>query len=106
MKESWPYLHPEIHLFQYTRTTFRRLVEQGNFQIIRISRVGGRGLFNEPYVTATRTTKTEPRKSWRTRLFESRKLVYWIPGARSFARYVLWHILGFGEAVRILARQK
>jgi len=105
MKESWPSLYPEIHLFQYTRTIFRRLVEEGNFQIIRVSRVGGRGPFDEPFDTATHATKAEPRKSWRTRLYESRKLVYWIPGARSLARYVLWHILGFGEAVRILARR-
>jgi SAM-dependent methyltransferase len=105
MKESWPYLYPEIHLFQYTRTTFRRLVEQGNFHIVRMSRVGGRGPFDEPCNTATRATKAEPRKSWRTRLFEFRKFVYWIPGARPFVRYVLWQILGFGEAVRILARR-
>jgi SAM-dependent methyltransferase len=105
MRDSWPYLNPEMHLYQFTRLTLERFLIQANFQIIGVSRIGGRRFF-DPRDNMADSIKEASHPSWRNRFLELGRLIHWIPGARSAARYVLWHLLGFGESIRIFASRR
>jgi 2-polyprenyl-3-methyl-5-hydroxy-6-metoxy-1,4-benzoquinol methylase len=101
MRDSWPYLNPEIHLYQFTRSTLERMLIQANFQIIRASRIGGRRFFEEHNKTA-QSAKPSSHRGWRSRFGKLGERIQCIPGVRSAARYGLWHLLGLGESIRIL----
>lgn len=104
MKESWPFLYPDTHFYQFTASTLRRLLAESGFRIDRIAHTGGRGPL-ETSATTAEARKPYAGADWRTRIFELRQLIYWIPGIRSAIRYSIWQLLGYGEYLRILARR-
>jgi SAM-dependent methyltransferase len=104
MGQSWPYLYPDGHLYQFAVDTIMKYLNQAGFEGTEIRRVQGRGPL-EDYSTCP-TYRTKQTSEMRRFLFSMRHLVYWSPFCRRLIRYVLWNTLGYGEFVRILARKR
>lgn len=104
---NWKHLHAEEHLHQFTRRTLSAMVERSGFRILRTRRVGGRGFLNPQTqmkrAPIAKTDTTKRTDDVRSRLFDLRKAAYWIPGVQDIARWAMWELLGYGEAIRIIA---
>ncbi len=103
MRQNWPYLYPDIHLYQFTDQSIGRYLDQANFRVIQSTKVHGRG-FLEDYRFLSE--EGSPRgKNLKNALFKLRHLVYWLPRSRQILRHFVWHNLGYGEFIRVLAHR-
>lgn len=101
MGKDWPYLYPDGHLYQFGIHTLKRYFDEAKFVIIRVRRVHGKGPLEESEPGRT----NEPRYPSRIKdfFFALRHVFYWSPTCRRIIRHVLWHSLGYGEFIRVLA---
>lgn len=117
MGPRWANLYPGLHLYQFTRATLRPLLNQSGFTILRSERRGGRGFFRERgdgrherraghEVSAGAGAANTPglRDRLVRRAFDARRHAYRVTGVRAAVRYLLWTVLGQGEALRVYAR--
>jgi len=104
MAQNWPYLFPDLHLYQFTVDSLTRYLAEFNFELCNIRKIGGRGPLEDYSIGAD--NKSAMRRSVKNALFKIRYLTYWFPGVREFVRYFLWEMLGYGEFIRVLAQKK
>jgi 2-polyprenyl-3-methyl-5-hydroxy-6-metoxy-1,4-benzoquinol methylase len=100
LREQWPYLYADLHLYQFTMKTLRRYLESSGFRVVSVRRLGGYGPVEDYGSVPGRETAWSVKKS----LQEFRHAIALIPGAKSFLRWLIWHALGYGEFIRIVAR--
>ena len=100
LRDRWPYLYADLHLYQFTIETLRRYLESSGFQVVSVRRLGGYGPVEDYGSVPGRKTAWSVKKS----LQECRHAIALIPGAKSFLRWLIWHALGYGEFIRIVAR--
>ena len=103
MRQNWPYLYPDKHLYQFTNGTLGRYLAQANFDLIKIEKVHGRGLV-QGYGSSS-IGKVKNRNSFKNVLLRLRGLFYWSPKGRRGLRHLFCHTLGYGEFIRVLARK-
>jgi 2-polyprenyl-3-methyl-5-hydroxy-6-metoxy-1,4-benzoquinol methylase len=101
MREKWPYLYPNLHFYQFTESTLKKYLLNTHFKIIGIKGVNGRGPLevagtqDEVHHNAINILKNF--------LFLSRNLVWWLPGAKEVIKNIVWHKMGYGEFLQVLA---
>lgn len=100
---DWSHLHAGEHLHQFTRQTLTAFLRKAGFHVLRVRRVGGRGFLHSQ--SANVADIRVHRRDFRQRLFDLRRWVYWMPGAQDFARWATWELLGYGDAIRVIARR-
>ncbi len=114
MRQDWPYLYPDSHLYQFTEETLKRyLMDTGFNTIIECRKVGGRGPLesystttcDEGRLSTTLRKNSQPRANFKSILFKLRLLIYWSSTVRQVVRYLLWDKFGYGEFIRVLARR-
>jgi SAM-dependent methyltransferase len=103
MGENWPYPHPSIHLYHFTRQTLGNYLEGAKFRIIKIRKVHGKGPLENSASTAGDKFHWESR--FKNSLFTLRHLLYWSPITRQLLRYLFWDAMRYGECIRILAQK-
>lgn len=103
LREKWPYLYPDTHIYQFTSKTLQRFLSEAKFKILRSEAVHGRGPLEDTRFIPPR--KWKKRISFREVLFEFRHLVYWSATGRQMVRHLVWHTFGYGEFFRVLARK-
>lgn len=103
MREHWPYLYPDKHLYQFTNETLTRYLKQTNLDLIKREKVHGRGLI-EGY-NSSPIEKVKNRSSFKNTLLRFRRLFYWSPQNRQLLRHLFCHTLGYGEFIRVLAQK-
>ena len=79
MRQSWPYLYPDGHLYQFTPETLMRYLVQAGFGTVRIEKVHGRGPL-ENY--ASSRGEIDHKGKLKNVLFGFRHLFYWSPKGR------------------------
>jgi 2-polyprenyl-3-methyl-5-hydroxy-6-metoxy-1,4-benzoquinol methylase len=104
MGKYWPYLYPDGHLYQFTMDTLRGYFQEAKFEIIWLRKVHGKGPL-EDYKPGP-ANKPHRLHTIRNGLFACRHLFYWSPPCRRIVRHLLWHSLGFGEFIRVLAQNR
>ena len=103
MGPNWPYLYPDSHLYQFTSNTINKYLNQAKFTVIQVRRVHGRGPLED--YSSCPTNKLQTPNKLKDFLFALRHVIYWSPIGRQLVRHILWHTLGYGEFIRILARK-
>lgn len=101
MRERWPYLYPDSHLYQFTPLTLEEYVRRHGFSVVETRRIGGRGPL-EDYKGSVKSSIRGNRL--KDVLFSLRHLLHVLPGCRDMMRNLVWDTLGYGEFVRVLAR--
>jgi SAM-dependent methyltransferase len=103
MGKNWPYLYPSTHLYQFATETLTNYLLRAKFGIIKIRKVYGKGPLENSSSQAGYKSRWHSR--FKNSLFELRHLLYWSPITRQLLRYLYWHVLGYGECIRILAQK-
>jgi 2-polyprenyl-3-methyl-5-hydroxy-6-metoxy-1,4-benzoquinol methylase len=110
---AWRHLYPDTHLLHFTPRSLANALRQAGFNIRKVYRVGGEGLF-AGHTSTTKTcipTDNQPKAIERKRMTLRQALWQWrqpilrMPGVRALARWVNWELLGHGEFVRIVAQK-
>ena len=102
MGKNWPYLYPDLHLYQFTIDTAKEYLRRSGFSILLLERVHGKGPLE------LHSPKEDQPERWRDikkSLFALRHIIYWSPFLKRLTRHLFWNTLGFGECIRILARK-
>ena len=100
---SWPYLYPDSHLFQFTKETLTRYLEQSGFERVECHQCHGMAWL-EDYSTVAGTDRRKVQ--WKRRAFGCRHLITWCPPLRTLVKRVIWEQLRYGEFLRVLARKR
>jgi SAM-dependent methyltransferase len=103
MGENWPYLYPDKHLYQFTIKSILGYLNQGKFSSVWVRKVHGRGPLENFNHAAE--SMLEVGKEIKGCLFAMRRAFYWSRGCRRLLRYLIWHVLGYGECIRVLAKK-
>jgi 2-polyprenyl-3-methyl-5-hydroxy-6-metoxy-1,4-benzoquinol methylase len=103
-RQNWPYLFPDLHLYQFTPGTITKYLEGAHFEVLKIYKVNGRGPLGnyDPGPSFGFPLRTK----LKNRLFNMRKLIYWLPGSQHLLRWFYWQLLGYGEFIRVLSQKK
>ena len=103
LRELWPYLYPNLHLYQFTVSTLKKYLDSLNLDMISIRTVNGYG----PAEDYSSVPGSDQRQQSRIKgmLQESRHFAYLIPGAKPFLRWLFWQALGYGEFIRVFCRR-
>lgn len=107
----WQPLYPDTHLYQFTPDTLQAYLRDLGFRPVSVRKVGGGGLLGpEPDRPDGRAAGNEVIKAplrpidiVKSLVWRSRSILYAVPYAREFTRFVYWHLLDQGEFVRIMA---
>jgi 2-polyprenyl-3-methyl-5-hydroxy-6-metoxy-1,4-benzoquinol methylase len=103
LRERWPQLYPDTHLYQFTSNTLQEYLSQSRFKVVQLRRVSGRGpLEDDPF------TPPQEGPQWislKGKIFELRHLLYWSKTCRQLTRYLIWQVMGYGDFLRVLARK-
>jgi 2-polyprenyl-3-methyl-5-hydroxy-6-metoxy-1,4-benzoquinol methylase len=103
LREHWPNLYPDLHLYQFTVATVRKYLVTLGLEEIRIQKVSGYG----PAEDYSTVPGYHPHRQSQIKkiLQECRHAMFLIPGAKPFLRWLLWQALGYGEFIRVLCRK-
>jgi 2-polyprenyl-3-methyl-5-hydroxy-6-metoxy-1,4-benzoquinol methylase len=104
MRQTWPYLFPDLHLYQFTIDILNRYLLQADLEVVGIQKTHGRSLLqpsNEP--SGGGGQNREIAKSIGLGIWNCSSKV---PAFRQFVRYMVLDLLGHGEFIRVLARKK
>jgi len=104
MGKYWPYLYPDGHLYQFKLNTLGRYLNGAKFAMIWARKVHGKGPLEEYKPSGT----SEQQRPVRIKnlFFGLRHALYWSPTCRRAIRHILWHSLGYGEFIRVLAQKR
>lgn len=105
MRENWACLYPQVHLYQFTTDTLYRYLRESGFKIVQLRKLGGRGPLEQRRATY-QWSKNSHQLDVKSVLFELRRLLYWSPALKRVLRYLVWHTLGYGEFIRVLAQKE
>jgi 2-polyprenyl-3-methyl-5-hydroxy-6-metoxy-1,4-benzoquinol methylase len=104
LREHWPNLYPRLHLYQFTAETLKAYLFRLDLEEISIRKVSGYGPAED--YTSVPGAHLRPRSRIKKILQESRHVLYLMPGAKPFLRWLFWEALGYGEFLRVLYRKK
>lgn len=78
MKEKWPHLEPDVHLYHFTHPSLKNILEKAGFEEVGYSLSGGTGI----------TAEDRPKRTKRLAKFMVRHIGYfqWLRSAISFIR--------------------
>lgn len=104
MRQAWPYLFPDLHLYQFTIDTLNRYLLQADLEVVRIQKTHGRSLLQA-------SNESLGGRGQNREIAKSIGLGIWnrsfkVPAFRQFVRYMVLDLLGHGEFIRVLARKK
>jgi 2-polyprenyl-3-methyl-5-hydroxy-6-metoxy-1,4-benzoquinol methylase len=103
MRQNWPYLYPDKHLYQFTNKTLAQYLIQAKLDLIKIEKVHGRGLVQG--YSPSSAGKVKNANSFKNVLLRLRPLFFWSPKGRQLLRHLFCHTLGYGEFIRVLVRK-
>jgi 2-polyprenyl-3-methyl-5-hydroxy-6-metoxy-1,4-benzoquinol methylase len=103
LREHWPNLYPHLHLYQFTIPTLKKYLVTLNIGEIRMRKMAGYGPA-EDYSSVPGHHPLRQNRIKKT-MQECRHILYLIPGAKPFLRWLFWQALGYGEFVRVFCRK-
>jgi 2-polyprenyl-3-methyl-5-hydroxy-6-metoxy-1,4-benzoquinol methylase len=104
LREHWPYLYPHLHLYQFTIPTLKKYLVTVNLDEIRMRKMAGYGPA-EDYGSVPGHHPLRQNRIKKT-LQACRHILYLIPGAKPFLRWLFWQAFGYGEYIRVFCRKK
>jgi 2-polyprenyl-3-methyl-5-hydroxy-6-metoxy-1,4-benzoquinol methylase len=103
LREHWPNLYPQFHLYQFTPETLKAYLARLSLEEISMKKVSGYGPA-ENYASVP-GAQLRPRSRVKKTLQEYRHLLYLVPGGKPFLRWLFWQALGYGEYLRVVCRK-
>ena len=103
LRERWPNLYPNLHLYQFTIATLKKYLVTLDLDVISMGKVSGYGPVED--YSSVPGHHLRPRSQIKQTLQESRHLLYLVPGAKPVLRWLFWQVLGYGEFIRVLCRK-
>jgi 2-polyprenyl-3-methyl-5-hydroxy-6-metoxy-1,4-benzoquinol methylase len=103
LREHWPNLYPNLHLYQFTMATLRKYIVTLGLEEVRMRKTAGYGPA-EDYDTVQGHRPRQQSRIKKT-LQRCRHTMFVIPGAKPFLRWLFWQALGYGEFIRVLCRK-
>ena len=104
---AWTSLYPAVHHYHFTIRSLTRLLTGTGFRVARWRRLGGLGPLaaTSPRPAARRAAVPlqSPQDRFKRWLFDSRRWLYALPGAKGALRYTYWHLLGMNDALAVVA---
>lgn len=103
LREHWPNLYPNLHLYQFTIATLKKYLAALNLDEIHTRKVSGYG----PAEDYSSVPGHHPLRQSRIKktLQGFWHALYLVPGAKPFLRWLFWQALGYGEFIRVLCRR-
>jgi 2-polyprenyl-3-methyl-5-hydroxy-6-metoxy-1,4-benzoquinol methylase len=103
LREHWPNLYPRLHLYQFAAATLKAYLAELNLEALSMKKLNGYGPA-EDYASVP-GSHLRPRNKVKETLQKYRHMVYLVPGAKPFLRWLFWQALGYGEFIRVLCRK-
>ncbi len=103
LREYWPNLYPNLHLYQFTIATLKKYLVTSSLDEICTQKMAGYGPA-EDYSTVPGHRPHRQSQIKKT-LQRCRRTMFVIPGAKPFLRWLFWQALGYGEFIRVLCRK-
>ena len=103
LRQHWPNLYPRLHLYQFTAATLKTYLARLNLEKLSMEKVNGYGPAED--YTSVPGAHLRPRNRIKETLQKYRHMLFLVPGAKPFLRWLFWQVLGYGESIRVLCRK-